>query len=100
MSEPGQIILGVCFLIVFFCLIRKVHARSMERIYILIVKDLEGKGALPPTSAVRPTYAKKSMFQFGRRDYRPKALEYLVLSKTVGITDRGNYYLQDEKFEL
>jgi len=97
MSETSGIILGICILIGVYILTRKVHALRIKRAYILIIKDLEQNGALDPASAVELPYAKKSVFRGGMRDYRPKALEYLVLSDIIGMTDSGKYYLRNKK---
>lgn len=99
MSETSRIILCICILILVYVLTRRVHAWRIKRTYILIIKDLEQKGVLDPSSAVELPYAKKSVFRGGMRDYRPKTLEYLILSDIVGITDSGKYYLRDKKAE-
>ena len=94
MSETTQIIIGLCVLIIVYILTRKFHAWKMKKTYLSIVRDLEQKGALDPTLAIELPYAKQAMFRFGARDYRPKALEYLVASNIVGVTDKGHYYLK------
>jgi len=97
MSETSRIILGICILILVYVLTRRAHAWRIRRAYIFIIKDLEQKGALDDSSAVELPYAKKSVFRGGMRDYRPKALEYLVLSNIVGMVDSGKYYLRNKK---
>jgi len=100
MSETSGLILSICILAMVYMLTRKVHAWRIKRAYILIIKDLERNGALDRSSAVELPYAKKGMFRVGMRDYRPKALEYLILSNIVGMTDSGKYYLRDKKAGL
>ena len=97
MSETIRIILVVCVMILVYILTRKVHAWRIERAYILIIKYLEQKGAFDASSAVDFPYAKKSVFRGGMRDYRPKALEYLILGNIVGMVDSGKYYLRNKK---
>lgn len=97
MSETSRIILGICILILVYVLTRRVHAWRMKRACSFIIKDLEHKGALDHSSSVELPYEKKSVFRGGMRDYRPKALEYLVLSDIIGMTDSGKYYLRNRK---
>lgn len=97
MSETGQIILLLCILIMVYALTRKVNAWRVKRAYDFIIKDLEQKGAFDPSSAVELPYAKMGMFSMGTKDFRPKALEYLIASNIVGKTDSSNYYLKEKK---
>ena len=96
MSDAGRIIFAICILIVVYILTRKFHAWRMRQTYIFIVKDLELKGAVDPSSAIELPYAKKAIFRIGIRDYRPKAIEYMVVSNIIGMTDSGKYYLKDK----
>ncbi|UCF85202.1 MAG: hypothetical protein JSV50_06085 [Desulfobacteraceae bacterium] len=97
MSETERLILGICILIVVYVLTRKFHAWRMRQTYILIIKDLEQKGAVDPSSAIELPYAKKGIFRIGMRDYRPKAIEYMLISNIIGMTDSGKYYLKDKR---
>jgi len=97
MSETGKIILLICILIIVYVLSRKVHAWRIKRAYIYIIKDLEQQGAVDPSSAIGLPYAKIGVFRFGMRDYRPKALEHLILSNIIGMTGSGGYYLRNKK---
>jgi hypothetical protein len=96
-SETGQIVIGVCLLIGVYILTRRFHAWRMARVYTLIVKDLEEKGAVDPSSAVELPYAQRNMFRIGTRDYRPKVLEYMTLNNVVAVTADGRYYLTHRK---
>jgi len=98
-SETGQIIVGICLLIVVYVLTRRYHAWRMSRVYQFIIKDLEQKGAVDPASAVDLLYARKSMFRIGTKDYRPKVLEYMTLNDIVGMTGDAGYYLKERKSE-
>ena len=97
MSETGQIILALCILILLIALARRINAWRIKRAYAFIIKDLEQKGAVDPSSAVALPYAEMGMFRMGTRDFRPKALEHLIIGDVVGKTDSGNYYLKDKK---
>jgi len=97
MSETSQIILLICLLIIVYVLTRKVHTWRIKRAYIYIIKDLEQQGAIDPTSAIELPYAKTGVFRFGMRDFRPKAIEYLIVSNIIGMTESGRYYLKDKK---
>jgi len=97
MSDTGRIILLICILIIVYVLTRKVHAWKIKRAYIYIIKDLEQQGAVDPSSAIELPYAKIGVFRFGMRDYRPKAIEYLIVSNIIGMTESGRYYLKNKK---
>ena len=96
MSETGQIIIGICILIVVVTLTRKFHARKVKRAYFRIVQDIKAKGALDSKSAVDLPYARNPMFRVGLRDHRPIALEHLVQDNIVGVTEDRKYYLKDK----
>jgi hypothetical protein len=97
MSETGRIILSIGVLIAVYILTRKYHTWKTKRTFTQIIEDLKQKDALAPSSAVELPYAKTSMFRIGIRDYRPKAVQYLLFSDIIGITDSGKYYLKDTK---
>ena len=96
MSETGRTIFAICILIVVYILTRKFHAWRMRQTYVHIVKDLEQKGAVDPSSAIELPYTKKAIFRIGMREYRPKAIEYMVATNIIGMTDSGKYYLKDK----
>ena len=65
-----------------------------KRTCMTIIKDLDGRRAHSPASAVALPYAqKKGMFHIGLRDYKPQALQYLIHREIVGTTDDGRFYL-------
>ncbi|MBU4426481.1 MAG: hypothetical protein KKB35_07060 [Proteobacteria bacterium] len=96
MSETGRTIFAICILIVVYILTRKFHAWRMRQTHLSIVKDLEQKGAVDPSSAIELPYAKKGVFRIGIRDYRPKAIQYMIANNIIGMTDSGKYYLKDK----
>jgi hypothetical protein len=94
MSEYGQIIIAICLLIAVYMLTRKVNAWRIKRAYMRIIKDLEKREAFDETSAIALPYVNQSIFRVGVRDFRPKALQFLVTSDIVGMTQAGKYYLK------
>jgi hypothetical protein len=94
MSESGQIIIAICVLIAVYMLTRKVNAWRVKRAYMRIIKDLENREAFDETSAIALPYVNQSIFRVGVRDFRPKALQFLVTSDIVGVTQAGKYYLK------
>ena len=96
MSETGRTIFAICILIVVYILTRKFHAWRMRQTYQSIVKDLEKNEALDPSSAIEFPYAKKGVFRIGTRDYRPKAIQYMIATNIIGMIDSGKYYLKDK----
>ena len=96
MSETGRTIFAICILIAVYILTRKFHAWRMRQTYLSIVKDLEKNEAIDPSSAIELPYAKKGMFRIGMRDYRPKAIQFMIGSNIIAVTDSGKYYLKDK----
>jgi len=92
-SETWEIVIGVCVLIGVYILTRRYHAWRMARAYKAIVKDLEQKKAMNPSSAVDLPYSRQNLFRMGTRDYLPKMLQYMTANGMVGITAEGKYYL-------
>ena len=96
MSDMTQIISGILLLVLVFILTKKISAWRIKRAFFAIIRDLESVSAVDPASAVLLPYAKTSLFRFGVRDFRPKALEYLISSSVVGLTEDGRYYLKEK----
>jgi hypothetical protein len=92
-SDLIQIVVGIVFLIAAFLLSRLIVVWQMRRAAAFIMKDLEGKRALDQESAVTLPYSKGELFKLGIRDYRPKALEFMVTQGVVGITADNKYFL-------
>ena len=100
MSETGQIILGIIFLVGVYMLTRFLVVWRMKRTSAFIIKDLNKREAFDPPSAAVLPYASKNFFKIGLRDYRPKALEGLVQSDIVARTADGRFYLKVSREEL
>lgn len=96
MSETFQIILGIILLIFFFLLAKSVQSIKIRRACEMIVKDLKQQGALDPSTAVTLPYTTTSLFRIGLRDYRPKAVNTLVMSGIVGTTEDARFYLKQD----
>jgi hypothetical protein len=97
MPESMQIALGIVAVLVVYLLAMLGTGWWTKQICLAIIRELEEKGAVNAASAVDLPYATASHIKIGYRDYRPKALEMLVLSEVVYKTLTGRYYLDVEK---
>ena len=97
MDERLQMALVIGGLLCVLWVSRKVTMWRIKRTYLMIMSDLERKGAVDAETAVVLPYAKESILRVGMKDYRPRALEYLVSNNIVGITSEGKYYLKHTK---
>jgi hypothetical protein len=95
-----QILVGLLFLALVYILTRYGIYWRIKRACAFTVKDLERQNAFDEKSAVELHYAKSNPFRIGMRDFRPKAVEYLVGDGIVGITPEGKYYLKKRSLEL
>ena len=93
MTEDLKLIIVMLILIIVYAFSRKFHAWKIKRALIFVIQDLKEKGAFTREDAVELPYARQSIFRVGMRDYRPKALEYLVRVEVVGKTPQGKYFL-------
>lgn len=94
MSESLQIVLGLVFVLSAFVVSRYVITWQLRRASGSIIRDLEAGGALDPLSAIELPYAKPDYLRIGMRDYRRKALEYMLNDGVVVKTEAGKYYLR------
>lgn len=99
MTEAIQIILAIIILVLVFIVAKKIQGMKINRAFIIIVNDLKQQGALDPSSAVTLPYATPVLLRMGLRDYRPRALNYLVQSGIVGMTEKGQFYLKKDVSE-
>jgi hypothetical protein len=100
MSETGKLIICICVLIAVYILSRRYHAWRMARAYRFIIKDLEQREAVDPSSAVNLPYSRQNIFRMGTRDYLPKMLQYMAVNNIVGVTADGRYYVFKRKADL
>ena len=94
MNEPMQIILGLILLVGVFILSRYVMGWKIRNACKFILTDLENRNAFDPENAAELPYMRKSVLKVGLRDYRPKALEYMVHAGIVKVNPEGKYYLK------
>jgi hypothetical protein len=97
MPESMQIIIGISAVLVVYLLAMLGTGWWTKQVSIVIMKELEDRGAINSATAVDLPYDKINYFKAGYRDYRPKALEMLILSEVVCKTFHGRYYLNKEK---
>ena len=97
MPESIQIVIGIIAVLVVYLLAMLGTGWWTKQICLAIIRELEEKGAVDAASAVDLPYTKVNYIKIGYRDYRPKALEMLVLSEVVYKTLPGRYYLDIEK---
>lgn len=87
-------IISVCiFMAIALALTRKIQLWQIKRAYKNIIGDLRRSKAFSEDTAISLPYGRWNLFGFGLRDFRPKALEYLIVYKVVGKTDDGRFYL-------
>jgi len=97
MPESMQIIIGICALLIVYLLAMLGTGWWTKQVSLAIMKELENRGAINAATAVDLPYDKITYFKVGYRDYRPKALEMLILSEVVCKTFQGRYYLNKER---
>jgi hypothetical protein len=93
MTETAQIILALIIMVMVFILAKRIQGMKINRAFRVIINDLKQHKALDPSSAVHLPYATRAFFQIGLRDYRPKAVFYLVQSGVIGMTENKQFYL-------
>jgi len=94
MSDAMQIVIGVILLVVVFFLSRVVMSWRIRNACQQILKDLQAREAFDPYNAVELPYTRMRYFNIGMRDFRPKAMQYLIQHDVVGVTDKAGYYLK------
>ncbi len=97
MPESMQITIGIFAVLVVYLLAMLGTGWWTKQVSLAIMKELEDRGAINAAAAVDLPYDKINYFKVGYRDYRPKALEMLILSEVVCKTFHGRYYLNKEK---
>lgn len=97
MPESIQITVGILVILIVYVLTMLGKGWWTRRVSLKIIKELEGKGAISAATAVILPYDKVNYFHIGYRDYRPKALESLIMGEIVHRTFSGQYYLNQEK---
>ena len=93
MTETVQVILALLIMVMVFILAKMFQGMKINRAFRIIINDLKQQGALDPSTAVPLPYATRAFFRIGLRDYRPRAVSYLVQSGIVGMTENKQFYL-------
>lgn len=92
-GEIARLVPWIFLLVIVYILSRYGIQWRIKRACLHVIKDLENNAALNPTSAVSLPYAKKSPLALGLRDFKPKAIQDMVLGGIIGRTEEGKYYL-------
>jgi len=93
MTETLQVILALIIMVMVFILAKRFQGMKINRAFRIIINDLKQQKALDPSTAVPLPYATTPFLRIGLRDYRPRAVFYLVQSGIVGMTEDKQYYL-------
>ena len=99
MTEPIQIILAIIIVVLVFIMAKRLQGAKINRAFKIIIGDLKNREAFDPSSAVTLPYASPPLFRIGLRDYRPRAVTYLVQSGIVGMTEQGRFYLRQDAMD-
>jgi len=88
MKESNQIIIAVLIIAIGWLLTTLATGWWTRQICKRIIKELKEQGAVNAATAVSLHYApealvKSTIINFSYRDYRPKALEILILGEVV-----------------
>ena len=100
MSETVQIVIGILLLVGVYILTQAVVGYRIKRAARGIVCDLDFKKAYSAETAIELPYAKSNLFRIGLRDFRPKAIDALILGEILGRTAVGKFYLKKGKRDL
>ena len=93
MTETLQVILALIILVMVFLLAKWFQGMKINRAFRVIINDLKQQKALDPSSAVPLPYATRPFLRIGLRDYRPRAVSYLIQAGIVGMTENKQFYL-------
>jgi len=91
----------VVMLIAVFVLIHFIAGWKTKKACLTVIRDLRTRNAYDPESAaILPYIKKKSYLDFGGKDYRPQALQQLVMRKIVYPTEDGRFYLTENAQDI
>jgi hypothetical protein len=99
MIETVQIILAIIMVVIVFIVAKRIQGMKINRAFRIVINDLKKRRALDPSTAVTLPYAAPVLFRIGLRDYRPRAINYLVQSGIIGITENRQFYLKKDVSE-
>jgi len=95
MPEALKILIMIAVIVAVLYLALRIAGWQMRKACDFIIEDLRTREALDPSSAVTVTCASNPLLRIGLRDYRPRALEYLVQQDVVRVLEGGRYYLRE-----
>jgi len=93
MKTAIELVLALAILVGVYLLTQRIVIWRLQRTCNRVLRDLQAKGAFSPESAVPLPYAHKNPLRIGVRDYRPKAVEILLIQGKVATNEDGAYYL-------
>ena len=101
MKESTQIIVAIAIIAIGWILTTLAKGWWTRQICKRIIKEIKAQGAINAATAVSLPYSpeakvKSTIINFGYRDYRPHALEILILGEVVIKTANGQYYLNED----
>ena len=94
MNDVGQIAVGLVLLVAVFIATRYIVAIRLQNAARSIIDDLEERAAFEESTAAELAYSRGTILRIGMRDYRRKALEYMVAEGVIGCNADGKYYLK------
>ncbi|MBN2125450.1 MAG: hypothetical protein JW821_14215 [Deltaproteobacteria bacterium] len=100
MIDEAKFVLALAVLIGVYLLTRRVNGWRAAKALNGVIRDLRREEAFAPSSAIALPYAKVGLFSLGMRDFRPRAVQTLLASGIVGMTQEGKYYLKERSVDL
>jgi len=97
MTDSIQVVVAVACLVAVFVGTRYIVAWRFRRAALAIIHDLEETGAVSEVTAIELPYGKANLLRLGMRDYRHKALEYMVAEGVVGRSPDGKHFLKIQR---
>ncbi len=94
MNDVAQIVLGLVLLGAVFIATQYIVTIRLQSAARSVIRDLEDRAALTELTATELPYSKPDILRIGMRDYRRKALEYMVAEGVIGCSADGKYYLK------
>ena len=92
-----QILLLLVAIIIFYFLLLLIAGWGIRKYCFQIISELEEQKAFSSGSAINLPDTRGNFFKMGLGNYRPKALNVLIVDKIVVKTSNGKYYLDKDK---
>lgn len=97
MTDFIQVVVALACLVAVFVGTRYIVTWRFRKAALSIIQDLEKTGAGSEATAAELPYGKANLLKIGMRDYRHKALEYMVAEGVVGQSPDGKYFLKIQR---